>query len=67
MKTMTTFIGTCYFVSKESATEYFKKEGNDDEAIQGYIDEGLIYIGSPPNIPEKSLYTDSGRYFIKEK
>jgi hypothetical protein len=64
---MGNFIGTAYFCSKKAAYAYFKKEGNDKEAVDEYLKEKLIYIGFPPNVDKSELSTIEGRYFRTEK
>lgn len=65
-------IGTCNFVSRKAAEEYYVSQGYDRETItksvQGKINEGLIAIGKPALKTGQKLGIDTveGRYFIDD-
>lgn len=64
---MSSFIGTCYFRSKEEAYTYFAKEETDKASVDEYIKEGLVHIGLPPNHKLEELDVNEGRYWLEEK
>lgn len=65
---MNTTYETSHFVSRGAAIAYYRKQGDDVEAVNRKIAEGLISISRPEVKPgEKCFIGDDGRYFIEEK
>lgn len=58
-----TYVGTCYYVSREAAEENYEKEGGGSVDIA--IAEERIYVGKkPPTLPGDRLVVIDGRYHI---
>ena len=60
------FVGTAYFVNKDSAIQYYAIQGIDERTVKEYIKEGLIYIGKPESKYYLTVDGD-GRYWTNEQ
>lgn len=60
--------GTCHFVSRLRAIQYYAKQGDDAKQINEKLREGLIAIGPPTVKPGYRLagINQDGRYEIAE-
>lgn len=66
----TTTWGTCFFISKQAAIEYYTPYEGEyaKKAVEQKLIEQAIFIGQPPVLPnQKILVNSEGRYFIQEK
>ena len=67
-------IGTCHFISTDSAVRYYAQQGSMSraDAVQAVAEKilaGEIQIGRPPERPGERVYTDpvEGRYYVADE
>jgi len=58
--------GTCHFVSKRQALNYYRKQDSavTFAEINDKVEEGAIIIGPPAILDRESLHVIDGRYHI---
>lgn len=65
----TDVIGTSYFVSRRSAWQYYRAQGESPDVVQSKLDAGEIHIGTPPLAEGERLKVIDGylRYGIERQ